>query len=80
MGGLFGGGGMHSSSSPQTVYIPSPAPPDDTAAQAAADARRKAAMLAKGRESTILTSGLGDYSPAPTQQTVLGVQKGKLGG
>lgn len=50
---------------------PPPAPTDTSQAQASADAQRKAARAAAGRQSTILTGGLGDYSMAPTKQRTL---------
>lgn len=63
MGGLFGGAkSSGSTAAPQVVYMPQyiEAPTDDTAeVKAAEEQQRKAAKLAKGRQSTILTSGLG---------------------
>lgn len=62
---------------PPITIPPAPAPPTDYQAQEdaklAADNQRKMAIAAKGRQSTILTGGLGDYSSAPTtQRTLLG--------
>lgn len=53
---------------------PPPAPsPTDAAAQDAARQTAVAAATASGRASTILTSGMGDLSPAPAgKKTLLG--------
>lgn len=66
MGGLFGGGAKSSGGgAPQVVYMPSvpqyiPAPSDNSAeVKASAEQQRKAAALAKGRQSTLLTGGTG---------------------
>lgn len=70
MGALFSS--PHISS--PTPTPPAPAAPDAYAAEQAkiaADNQRKAAVGAKGRQSTVLTGGLGDYSLAPTQQRTL---------
>jgi len=81
MGGLFGGGGgggggMFSSPSPPPLVIPQyiPAPSDNTAEVKAAEERhRKAAVLAKGRQSTILTGGRGVEETATVgRKTLLG--------
>ena len=82
MGGLFGGGGvfdrsgMFSSPSPPPLIIPQyiPAPSDNTAEVKAAEERhRKAAVLAKGRQSTILTGGRGvEETTTVGRKTLLG--------
>jgi hypothetical protein len=62
--------------SPAPIVVPTPvaAPTvDDTEVKAAEEKQRKLAALAKGRESTILTGGLGLTDEAPTtQKTLLG--------
>ncbi len=73
--GAFSGGGGKSSAPGMPVLQPLPIPPTDKSAevQAAAERQRKAAGLAKGRESTLLTGGLGDTSIAPVvRKTLLG--------
>jgi hypothetical protein len=71
---------LSSSLKPKTPSAPGapPAPPAPPTSQAAteeaavaADNQRKAAAAAAGRQSTILTGGLGDYSLAPTKQRTL---------
>lgn len=59
-----------------TPSAPTPPPPPntDSSAQAARDAAARDEMLrrqATGRASTILTSGAGDLSTAPTASKVL---------
>ena len=62
---------------PGAPPVPSSTPSSPTSAAAtqeaavAADNQRKAAAAAAGRQSTILTGGLGDYSLAPTKQRTL---------
>ena len=80
MGGLFGGGhhggGMFSPPSPPPLIIPQyiPAPSDNTAEVKAAEERhRKATVLAKGRQSTLLTGGRGIEETATVgRKTLLG--------
>jgi len=85
MGGLFGGlfgrsGRMMSSAlsavHPPPLVIPQyiPAPSDNTAEVKAAEERhRKAAVLAKGRQSTILTGGRGvEETTTVGRKTLLG--------
>ncbi len=51
---------------------PAPAPTVDNAGvQAAAAAERRRRQLASGPSSTILTSGAGDLTPAPTYAPTL---------
>lgn len=72
---IFGGGPKPSPPPPMPVIQPLPIPPTDKTAevQAAAERQRKATALAKGRESTLLTGGLGDTSVAPVvRKTLLG--------
>lgn len=65
----------HSAPPPAPIPIPAPAAPTDYQAQAdakaAADNQRKAALAAKGRQSTILTGGLGDMDMATTYRPTL---------
>lgn len=49
---------------PPPVVVQAPPTPADPTVSAAADAQAQAAAQAKGRMSTILTSGLGDTSLA----------------
>jgi len=69
---------MFSPPRPQMPPLPPlPVAPTDPAAEAAAqeaaEKERKAAALAQGRSSTILTGGQGDTSEAPvTKRTLLG--------
>ena len=80
MGGLFGGGvgndWIFSPPLPPPVVAPQyiPAPSDNTAEVKAAEERhRKAAALAKGRQSTILTGGRGVEETATVgRKTLLG--------
>lgn len=70
MGGLFGGGGGYSA--PQPPAPPPPAPTVDKVAEAEeAKKRRDQSRRVSGRESTILTSGLG-VEDTTTQKSVLG--------
>ena len=61
---------------PPTPKVSTPAPDSEEvkqAAQTAADNQRRAAVVAKGRQSTILTGGLGDTTQAPVKlRTLLG--------
>lgn len=61
-------------STPDTP-APSPLPPeptrDDADIQAKAEEERRRVRLARGRASTIATSGLGDPSVAPTAAKIL---------
>lgn len=63
--GLFGGGAK----TPKMQPVPTIADPN---VKQAAEMQRLAAANAAGRGSTILTSGLGDTSPAPTMKQTLG--------
>ena len=79
MGMLFGKPGMPSQ--PKNMY-PAPAPiatpaPEDPAVKAAAlvaaENQRRAALNAKGQQSTILSGGMGDTTKAPVKmRTLLG--------
>lgn len=70
MGGLFGGGGGASAPQPPA---PAPVAPtvDTVAAAEEAKKRRDQNRRATGRESTILTSGLG-VEDTTTQKSILG--------
>lgn len=64
---------------PKMPSMPAPPPPpeppparDDPAVNAEATARRKRALAAKGRGSTILSGSLGDTSEANVGKTLLG--------
>lgn len=64
---------------PATAPAPPPPAPvvrdygAEAAAEAAAEKQRKAAAVAVGRQSTVLTGGMGDTSTAPTtKRTLLG--------
>ena len=80
MGGLFGGGvgndWIFSPPLPPPLVAPQyiPAPRDNTAGVKAAEERyRKAAVLAKGRQSTILTGGRGvEETTTVGRKTLLG--------
>ena len=80
MGGLFGGGvggdWIFSPPLPPPLVAPQyiPAPSNNTAKVKAAEERyRKAAVLAKGRQSTILTGGRGIEETATVgRKTLLG--------
>ena len=65
---------------PQPPAPPPPPPvptPDDPAIDEARERLRRAELLRRGRRSTILTSGLGDSSPAPARRSAL---SNRLGG
>lgn len=71
MGGLFGGGGGYSA--PQPPAPAPPAPTVDTVAEAEeAKKRRNVLRRSTGRESTILTSGLGVEESATQKKALLG--------
>jgi hypothetical protein len=70
MAGLFGGGGGYSAPQPPA---PAPAAPtiDKVAEAEEAQKRRDQSRRVSGRESTILTSGLG-VEDTTTQKSILG--------
>jgi hypothetical protein len=71
MGGLFGGGG--GVSAPPPPAPPPPAPTVDKVAEAEeAKKRRDVMRRSTGRESTILTSGLGVEEGETQKKTLLG--------
>jgi hypothetical protein len=63
----------------ETILTPPPPPPPvaptdqaaEEAAQQAAEKQRQAAALAQGRQSTLLTGGLGDTNKAPVNRRTL---------
>lgn len=74
MGAIFSPPRAPAPAPPPPVYTPPPMPTvDDSEVKEAEEKRKRAATLAKGRASTILTGGLGLTDQATTsQKTLLG--------